>query len=107
MPSRKNRLDKFGKNANNQATTTEQEVATPQPTTEEVTMPATRSRSNNTATAEPTTLTFEFEKETPGTLRFKEAGDKDNHVIGTLYVKKGKLGNVSASSSLSVTIAVA
>ena len=31
---------------------------------------------------------FSFERETPGTYRFMENGDKETHRIGTLYVKK-------------------
>lgn len=31
---------------------------------------------------------FTREKETPGTVRFQEDGDKSDHVVGTLYVKK-------------------
>lgn len=35
-----------------------------------------------------TTLKFDFEKETKGTVRFKERAKPDEVVVGTLYVKK-------------------
>ena len=31
---------------------------------------------------------FSYEKETPGTYRFQETGEKDSRHIGRLYVKK-------------------
>ena len=34
---------------------------------------------------------MELEKETKGTVRYKEVGDAEHAVIGTLYVKKGAL----------------
>lgn len=37
--------------------------------------------------------TFVLEKETPGTFRFQESGDKNSHKIGSLYVKKAVFGN--------------
>lgn len=40
-------------------------------------------------------LEFEFEKETKGTLRFKEKADEP--VIGTLYVKKSSLKELGIS----------
>jgi hypothetical protein len=36
---------------------------------------------------------FSFEKETPGTYRFQESGEKESHKIGTLYVKKSVFPN--------------
>ncbi len=38
-----------------------------------------------------TTLKFVQEKETKGTVRFKEVGAPDEVVVGTLYVKKAAL----------------
>jgi hypothetical protein len=39
------------------------------------------------------TVGFRFEKETPGTFRFQESGDKADHKIGTLYIRKSALPN--------------
>lgn len=49
------------------------------------------------------TLKFTKEKETPGTVRFAEDGDKDNHKVGTLYVKKSA-GDLADKDTLTVTI---
>ena len=40
------------------------------------------------AATEKAQVEFTREKETPGTVRFKEDGEPESHVIGTLYVKK-------------------
>ena len=37
------------------------------------------------------TIEFAMEKETKGTCRYQEMGDKPNHAVGTLYIKKGVL----------------
>ncbi len=45
------------------------------------------------------TLNFAWEKETPGTMRYKEVDDKgfaisaQNIKVGTLYIKKSALGS--------------
>jgi len=49
-----------------------------------------------------TTLKFTKEKETSGTVRFKEDGDDDKHTVGTLYVKKRS--DLSKQENLTVTI---
>jgi hypothetical protein len=33
-------------------------------------------------------VTFDYEKETPGTLRYAEITNEDRGVIGTLYIRK-------------------
>lgn len=50
-------------------------------------------------------INFEFEKETKGTMRFKEVAN--DPVIGTLYIKKKyleELGVSGAGDKLEVTI---
>ena len=47
--------------------------------------------------------TFTLEKETPGTYRYREDGDKDDHKIGALYVKKGA---VSGKAPQSITVVI-
>ena len=66
---------------------------------------ATASKTKTAATKAPTSVevVFDFERETPGTYRFKEQGEKDTHAIGTLYVKKSALG-AKAPSTITVTI---
>lgn len=34
---------------------------------------------------------FEFDRETPGTFKFNEIGDRDSHVSGAIYIKKAPL----------------
>lgn len=59
--------------------------------------PTVKSASKTSArTAKPTTpktqksvtLTFDHEKDTPGTFRYAEQGEKDALLVGTLYTKK-------------------
>jgi hypothetical protein len=57
--------------------------------------------SSNNGTLE---LTFTLEKETPGTFRFKEDGDEDQHKVGALYIKKAAFGKKGAPKEISVTI---
>ena len=54
------------------------------------------------------TVPFIVEKETPGTIRFKEVGDdKAKHKIGTLYVKKGTIDELGGNvKGLQVTLTV-
>lgn len=66
----------------------------------------TASRSRKAKVTEQT-LSFEFEKETPGTARFKEQNEPDNIVVGTLYIKKAQYEAMGKPSSLTVNIAVA
>ena len=50
-------------------------------------------------------LNFEFEKETKGTIRFKEISD--DPVVGTLYIKKthlDELGIKGAGDKLTIII---
>lgn len=42
-------------------------------------------------------LNFEFEKETKGTIRYKETAEEP--VIGTLYVKKARLKDLGLSGT--------
>lgn len=49
------------------------------------------------------TVKFEYVKDTPGTHRFQEVGDKDNHKIGGLYVKKGAIPEGVKTLSVTVT----
>lgn len=46
-----------------------------------------------------------FEKETPGTFRYKEEPEGDNEVvIGTLYIKKGVFEGETKPEEITVTI---
>ena len=64
-------------------------------------------------TAKSTDLSIEFtlEKETPGTIRYKETVDEaspfDGPVIGTLYVKKYAAAKLGNPEKLTVTLKVA
>lgn len=49
-------------------------------------------------------VTFTREKETPGTVRFKEDGDPADHKVGTLYLKKKAAADLGDPESLTVTI---
>jgi hypothetical protein len=64
-----------------------------------------------TATQKSVTLHFDREKETPGTIRFKERParkDDDKSVsVGTLYVKKDSDALLGSPDVLKVTIEVA
>lgn len=51
-------------------------------------------------------VSFAFEKETPGTYRFMETGEKEKHRIGTLYVKKAVYPN-GPPKGLNVVVEVA
>lgn len=52
-----------------------------------------------------TTVHFDMEKETPGTVRYKERGDEDAPVVvGTLYLKKDAAAALDNPDSLTVTI---
>jgi len=47
---------------------------------------------------------FVYEKETPGTYRFRELGDRENHKIGTLYIKKRAFSGGRAPKGLKVVV---
>jgi hypothetical protein len=47
-------------------------------------------------------IEFSFEKETPGTYRFKENAEGPDVVVGTLYVKKSAMSD--PPKTLTVTI---
>lgn len=53
---------------------------------------------------EKITLSFTHEKDTKGTHRYAEDGEKGNHVVGTLYIKKKATGSEDAPKTLRVTI---
>ncbi len=51
------------------------------------------------------TVPFILEKETPGTYRFAEVGEKETHKIGTIYVKKATIAALGGNvRGLSVTL---
>jgi hypothetical protein len=65
---------------------------------------AVSAKSSKTA-VKGTTVHFDFEKETPGTQRYKERGDDDTPVVvGTLYLKKDAAEALDNPESLTVTI---
>lgn len=47
---------------------------------------------------------FTREKETPGTVRFKEEGDPSDHKVGSLYLKKAAASDLGNPETLAVTI---
>lgn len=53
------------------------------------------------------TVTLKFTKvgETKGTWRYGEDGDATGHMIGTLYVRKGRVAELGEPETLTVTIA--
>lgn len=50
-----------------------------------------------------TTLKFKIEKETKGTVRYKEQAEKEDVVVGTLYIRKVALAE-PYPENLTVTI---
>ena len=54
------------------------------------------------------TIQMRFEKETPGTLRYQETRDgkpiepKSDGVIGTLYIRKGRLEGKPAAITVTI-----
>lgn len=55
------------------------------------------------ATAKSFTVDFDYLSDTPGTHRFLEVGDKTQHKIGGLYVKKGNIDPDCKRLSVTVT----
>ncbi len=49
-------------------------------------------------------ISFSKEKETKGTVRYQEDGDRDDHMVGTLYVKKQAFDGAAYPETLNVTI---
>jgi hypothetical protein len=49
-------------------------------------------------------VTFETEKETTGTVRYSEVGDKDSHKIGKLYLKKAAAKSLGNPKTIGVTV---
>lgn len=60
-------------------------------------------------TQKTVTLTFDLEKETPGTHRYAERGEKDAKLVGTLYIRKDKASALfgKAPKTLKVVVEVA
>jgi hypothetical protein len=58
------------------------------------------------ATAEPLTISFTFEKETKGTIRYAEDAPADGSrpAIGTLYITKRALEALNTPKALLVTV---
>lgn len=53
----------------------------------------------------PVTVTFEKEKDTKNTTRYKEVNDTDKRdVVGTLYVLKTAVEKLGSPEKISVTI---
>lgn len=48
---------------------------------------------------------FEFSRETPGTFKFDEVGEKEKHISGAIYLKKGPLDGTKPAT-IRVTIEV-
>jgi hypothetical protein len=69
-----------------------------------VTSGKTRSKAATKSTSNSIETTFSFEKETPGTVRYKEDAEKDQQVVGTLYLKKAAAEALGKPESISVVI---
>ena len=54
-------------------------------------------------TAQSFTVEFDYFGDTPGTHRFLEVGNKDQHKVGGLYVKKGNISPDCKKLSVTVT----
>ena len=50
------------------------------------------------------TVEMELEKETKGTVRYKEKGDPTVHIFGTIYVKKNAFKGGKFPKEVQVTI---
>ncbi len=50
------------------------------------------------------TCHFTRKKETPGTIVYGEDGDKEQHAVGSLYVKKAAAAELGNPVKLTVTI---
>jgi len=51
------------------------------------------------------TITFDYEKSTKGTHRYKEQGDRADWLVGTLYVKRTAFESPEPPSTLTLTLA--
>jgi hypothetical protein len=68
-------------------------------------MAATRAKSSVKSAAKSTTVSFEKEKETKGTVRYAEQVEEDSpKVVGTLYLQKPAAEALGNPESLTVTI---
>lgn len=76
-------------------------TATKAPAARKAAAPKPASTNNTSGSV---TLHFTFEKETPGTNRYREDGDRADHVVGTLYVKKAALKKLGNPSTVTVAI---
>jgi hypothetical protein len=50
------------------------------------------------------TMTFTKEKETKGTVRYMEDGDKEQHSVGALYVQKSAYALMNSPEAITVTV---
>jgi len=57
-----------------------------------------------TTATDTLTVTVHKERETKRTWRYAEAGDPEQHVLGTLYVPKDTLAKLGDPDSLTVTM---
>ncbi len=53
------------------------------------------------------TITFDYEKSTKGTHRYKEQGDRTEWLVGTLYVKRTAFDSAEPPAMLTLTLATA
>lgn len=69
--------------------------------------PAAKRQTKKQETQSSVTLRFDREKETPGTIRFKERpADDDSVAVGTLYIKKPVDALLGSPAALTVTVEV-
>lgn len=67
---------------------------------------ATRKRAAaKPAAAKPLVFEADFKKETAGAVQFAEVGDRDGHVSGGIYIRKGSLDGVTPQK-IRVTIEI-
>jgi hypothetical protein len=49
---------------------------------------------------------FTKDRETPGTWRFAEDGDKSDHLVGTIYVKNAGLKKIGSGKPESIRVTI-
>ena len=64
-------------------------------------------RNSNEEDSDMDTVSFNIEKETKGAVRYKEEGERDDHKIGTLYIRKSAFGDEPFPASIKVTVEAA
>lgn len=56
----------------------------------QVKKPTTAAKPASKGKTTPVVILFDYEKDTPGTFRFSEQGEKDEQLLVTAYLKKAR-----------------